>query len=84
LGENKGLKNPWAKEEDVFLIHPQNDLNSLILTWCIGGCWFTLAMNLVLLMLLKSRVMDLALSLLLVITYNTSSINKFLKSGKSS
>jgi hypothetical protein len=23
------------------LVHPQNGLNGLILTWCIGGCWFT-------------------------------------------
>jgi hypothetical protein len=36
-----GLKNPWAGEEDVFLVHPQNGLNSFILNWCIGGCWFT-------------------------------------------
>jgi hypothetical protein len=35
--------------------------------------------NPVLLMLLKSRVMDLALSLLPVITYRTSSVNKILE-----
>jgi len=41
LGQRRGLKNPWAGEEDVFSVHPQNDLNSLILNCCIGGCWFT-------------------------------------------
>jgi hypothetical protein len=41
LGQRRGLKNPWAREEDVFLIHPQNSLNGLILNWCTGGCWFT-------------------------------------------
>jgi hypothetical protein len=25
----------------VFLVHPQNSLNTLILNWCAGGCWFT-------------------------------------------
>ncbi len=40
-GQRRGLKNPWAGEEDEFLVHPQNGLNGLILTWCIGGCWFT-------------------------------------------
>jgi hypothetical protein len=40
LGQRNGLKNPWAGEEDVFLVHPQNDLNCLILNWCTGGCWF--------------------------------------------
>ncbi len=40
----KGLKNPWAGEEDVFLVHPQNSLNGLILNWCTGGCWFTPAL----------------------------------------
>jgi hypothetical protein len=25
----------------VFLVHPQNGLNSLILNWCTGGCWFS-------------------------------------------
>ncbi len=29
--------------ENVFFVHPQNGLNNLILNWCIGGCWFTLA-----------------------------------------
>ncbi len=38
-GENfgakrRGLKNPWVGEEDVFLVHPQNGLNDLILNWC--------------------------------------------------
>jgi hypothetical protein len=41
LGQKKGLKNPWAGEEDGFLVHPQNCLNDLILNWCIGDCWFT-------------------------------------------
>jgi len=26
LRQRRGLKNPWAGEEDVFLVHPQNDL----------------------------------------------------------
>jgi len=42
LGQRRGLKNPWAGEEDEFLVHPQNGLNSLILNWCVGGCWFIL------------------------------------------
>jgi hypothetical protein len=41
LGQRRGLKNPYAREEDVFFIHPQNGLNGLILNWCTGGCWFT-------------------------------------------
>jgi len=41
LRQRRGLKNPWAGEEDVFLVHPQKSLNSLILNWCTGGCWFT-------------------------------------------
>ncbi len=41
FGQRRGLKNPWAGEEDVFLVHPQIGLNGLILKWCIGGCWFT-------------------------------------------
>jgi hypothetical protein len=41
LGQRRGLKNPWARQEDVFLVHPQNGLNGLILNWCIGGCCFT-------------------------------------------
>jgi len=40
LGAKKGAENPWAGEEDMFLVHPQNNLNGLILNWCIGGCWF--------------------------------------------
>ncbi len=35
MGQSRGLKNPLAGEEDVFLdlflVHPQKDLNSLIL-----------------------------------------------------
>jgi hypothetical protein len=45
LGQIRGLKIPWAGEEDVFLVHHQNSLNSLILNWCIDGCWFTPALN---------------------------------------
>jgi hypothetical protein len=33
FGAEKGLKNPWAEEQDVFLVHPQNGLNGLILNW---------------------------------------------------
>ncbi len=40
MGQRR-LKNPWARQEDVFLVHPQNGLNGLILNWCIGGCCFT-------------------------------------------
>jgi hypothetical protein len=40
-----GWKGGWkilgAGEEDVFLAHPQNGLNGLILNWCTGGSWFT-------------------------------------------
>jgi hypothetical protein len=45
LGQRRGLKNPWAGEEDVFFIHPQNGLKGLILNQCTGGCWFTPAIN---------------------------------------
>jgi hypothetical protein len=34
-------KNKKLGREDVVLVHPQNGFNSLILNWCIGGCWFT-------------------------------------------
>jgi hypothetical protein len=44
LGQRRGLKNPWARQEDVFLVHPQNGLNGLILNWCIGGYYFTAAL----------------------------------------
>jgi len=44
LGQRRGLKNPWARQENVFLVHPQNGLNGLILNWCIGGCCFTPAL----------------------------------------
>jgi hypothetical protein len=43
-GREGGWKIPWAGEEDVFLVHPQNSLNRLILNWCTGGCWFTPAL----------------------------------------
>jgi hypothetical protein len=46
LGQRiRGLKNPWAKQEDVFLVHPQNSLNDLILNSCIGGYCFTPALT---------------------------------------
>jgi hypothetical protein len=35
LGQKRGMKNPWAWEEDGFLVHSQNGLNDLILDWCI-------------------------------------------------
>jgi len=48
LGQRRGLKKPWAGEEEnknallgCVWVHPQNDLNGLILNWCTGGCWFT-------------------------------------------
>jgi hypothetical protein len=37
LRQRRGLKNPWAREEDVFLVHPQNGLNGLILNWCMAA-----------------------------------------------
>ncbi len=40
MAQRRGLKNPWAGEEDVFLVHAQNSLNGMILNWCTGGCWF--------------------------------------------
>jgi hypothetical protein len=50
LGQRRGLKKPWAEEDknkNALLgcawVHPQNGLNGLILNWCTGGCWFTLA-----------------------------------------
>jgi hypothetical protein len=45
FGAEKGLKNPWAREEEVFLVHPKNDLNGLILNWGTGGCWFAPAVS---------------------------------------
>jgi hypothetical protein len=45
LGQRRGLKNPWAREEDVFLVHPQKGLNGLIRNWCTGDYWFTPASN---------------------------------------
>jgi hypothetical protein len=33
LGQRRGLKNPWAGEEDMFLVHPQKGLNGLMLNW---------------------------------------------------
>jgi hypothetical protein len=41
-GREKGEKNQklWVGE-DVFLVHPKNIFNGLILNWCIGGCMFT-------------------------------------------
>ncbi len=45
VGENFGVEKRRKKiipacREDVFLVHPQNSFNRLILNWCIGGCWF--------------------------------------------
>jgi hypothetical protein len=46
LGKRRGGKKLIISgREDVFLGHPGNDFNSLILNWCIGSCWFTLAFN---------------------------------------
>ncbi len=47
-GHNFGEEKRWTKKihagrEDGIFVHPQNDFNGLILNWCIGGCWFTLA-----------------------------------------
>jgi hypothetical protein len=42
LGQSRGgRKNIYLGSPDVVLVHPQNELNFLILNWCIGGCWFT-------------------------------------------
>jgi hypothetical protein len=57
LGQRRGLKNPWAGEEDGFLVHSQNGLNGLILNWCIGGCWFTPAQK-------KGHTLDASQSLM--------------------
>ncbi len=45
-GENFGAETGAEKSLGrgrgfVFVVHPQNGLNGLILNWCIGGCWFT-------------------------------------------
>jgi hypothetical protein len=55
LGQIRGLKKPWAGEEEnknawagragCVWVHPQNSLNGLILNWCTGGCWFTPAQD---------------------------------------
>ncbi len=37
-GREEVKKKTLTGREDV---HPQNELNGLILNWCIGGCWFT-------------------------------------------
>jgi len=39
-GREEVKKKTLTGREDV---HSQNELNGLILNWCIGGCWFTLA-----------------------------------------
>jgi hypothetical protein len=41
FGVEKRRKKKPVGREDVFLVHPQNGFNGLILNWCIGGCWFT-------------------------------------------
>ncbi len=33
MGQRRELKNPWEGEEDVFLVHPQNGLNGLVVHW---------------------------------------------------
>jgi len=38
LGREEVKKKISKGREDV---HPQNELNGLILNWCIEGCWFT-------------------------------------------
>jgi hypothetical protein len=47
LGREEAKKSIISGREDVFLVHPENGINSLILNWCIGGCWFTPAVFLV-------------------------------------
>jgi hypothetical protein len=49
-GENFGAEKRWKKKihagrEDGIFVHLLNGFNSLILNWCIGGCWFTPAGN---------------------------------------
>jgi hypothetical protein len=42
LGQRRGGKKLIILgREDVFLVHPENGFNGLILNQCIGGCWFT-------------------------------------------
>jgi len=41
LGAEKRAEKTQGRGSDVFWVHPQNNLNSLILNWCTGGCWFT-------------------------------------------
>ncbi len=43
MKEKRGLKNPWARVEGVFLVHLHNSLNGLVLNCCTGSCWFTRA-----------------------------------------
>jgi hypothetical protein len=63
FGAEKRLKKPIILgREDVFLVHPQNGFNGYILNWCIGGCWFTLAL------------VDEGLDLLVIYNINESSI----------
>jgi hypothetical protein len=39
FGAKKRLNKPIISSmEDVFLVHPENGFNGLILNWCIGGC----------------------------------------------
>jgi hypothetical protein len=50
-GENFGVEKRWKKNknagrEDGIFVHPENGLNGLIHNWCIGGCWFTPAVQL--------------------------------------
>jgi hypothetical protein len=41
FGAEKGAERSLGSERGCVLVHPQNGLNSLILNWCTGGCWFT-------------------------------------------
>jgi hypothetical protein len=41
FGAEKGAEKSLGREEDVFLVHPENGLSGLILNWCTDGCWFT-------------------------------------------
>jgi len=46
LGQRRGEKKKSnAGREDGIFVHPQNSFTGLILKRCIGGCWFTPALN---------------------------------------
>jgi hypothetical protein len=49
-GENFGVEKRWKEKnyegkEDGIFVHLENGLNGFICNWCIGGCWFTPALN---------------------------------------